>query len=304
MRQTGLPCVLTVLLVVQCGAFAWAATTPLTGSASEPPGLVEGARPSLFMEIGRAVLKLQRELNREIGRHMRAIRDGDSPRTLVAGLAFAFLYGVLHTLGPGHCKFVVLSYFISREARIWRGLLMGLQISVTHVISALVLLWLADVSLKTVLGGSPAAMRGVQLVSYGATAAIGVVMLVRAVQRSLPGHDAGTQRGESHHGHGGKQLGLVSFSVGLVPCTGAILIMLFALANDMVFTGTVMVAAIAVGMAVTMSVLGILGILARWVVLSRVEAAGQGPSAVALALEYAGALVILTVSSVLFVGSL
>lgn len=65
-----------------------------------------------------------------------------------------------------------------------------------------------------------------------------------------------------------------------------------------------MVSAIAVGMAVTMSVLGLLGILARWLVLSRFEAAGHGPSVVGLALEYAGALAILTISSVLFVGSL
>ncbi|MFI5341284.1 MAG: nickel/cobalt transporter [Candidatus Methylomirabilales bacterium] len=256
------------------------------------------------MEIARVLLKLQRDLNREIGRHMRAIRDGDSHWALVGGVAFAFLYGVLHALGPGHGKFVVVSYFISRNARIWRGLLMGLQISVTHVISALGLLWLAGVSLKTVLGGSPAAMRGVQLVSYGTTAAIGVAMLVKAVQRSFPGHEAGTQRGESQYGRGGKQLSLVSFCVGLVPCTGALLVMLFALANDMVLTGTVMVAAIAAGMAVTMSVLGVFSILARGALLSRMESSGRAHSAVALALEYAAALMILIVSSVLLVGSL
>jgi ABC-type nickel/cobalt efflux system permease component RcnA len=256
------------------------------------------------MEIGRVLLKLQRDLNREIGRHMRAIRDGNSHWSLVGGLAFAFLYGVLHALGPGHGKFVVVSYFISRKARIWRGLLMGLQISVMHVISALALLWMADVSLRTVLGGSREAMRGVQLVSYGATAAIGVVMLVRAVQRSFPGHEAGIQRGESHQGRGGRQLSLVSISVGLVPCTGALLVMLFALANDMVFTGTVMVAAIAAGMAVTMSVLGVLSILTRGAFLSKLEGPGRRHSTMALVLEYAGALVILSVSAVLFVGSL
>jgi ABC-type nickel/cobalt efflux system permease component RcnA len=256
------------------------------------------------MEVGRVFLKLQRDLNREIGRRMRAIRDGRSRWALMAGLGFAFLYGVLHALGPGHGKVVVASYFLSRQARIWRGLLMGLQIAVTHVVSALGLLWLADVSLRTVLGGSPAAMRGVQLVSYGTTAAIGMAMLVRAVQRSVSRHGTGLQRGDDHHAHGAKQLGLVSFCVGLVPCTGALLVMLFALANDMVFAGTMMVIAIAVGMAVTMSALGVLSILARSAVLSRVELAGRTHLAVTHALEYAGALIILTVSSILFVGSL
>jgi ABC-type nickel/cobalt efflux system permease component RcnA len=256
------------------------------------------------MDIGRAALKLQRELNRQIGRHMRAIRDGDSHWSLIVGLAFAFLYGVLHTLGPGHGKFVVASYFISRQARLWRGLLMGVQIAVTHVISALGLLWLADVSLKTALGGSPAGMRGVQLVSYGTTATIGLFMFVRAVRRSALRQGAHDPGGDHHHSHGNKQLGLVSFSVGLVPCTGALLVMLFALANDMVFTGTVMVAAIAAGMAVTMSVLGVLSILARGALLSRAESAGRIHSTLPLVLEYAGALIILIVSVVLLVGSL
>jgi ABC-type nickel/cobalt efflux system permease component RcnA len=300
----GLLCVLVVLLSVLGGGSSWGAVNPLTGSPRERAEVLDSGRPTLFMEIGRVFLKLQRDLNREIGRHMRAIRDGDSRWALLAGLSFAFLYGVLHALGPGHGKFVVASYFLSRQARLWRGLLMGLQIAVTHVVSALGLLWLADVSLKTVLGGSPSAMRGVQLVSYGTTAAIGMVMLVRAVRRSVSRRGAGIQRGDSGHEHGGKQLGLVSFCVGLVPCTGALLVMLFALANDMVFAGTMMVAAIAAGMAVTMSALGVLSILARSAVLSRVEPTGRTHSAVVRVLEYAGALVILTVSSVLFVGSL
>jgi ABC-type nickel/cobalt efflux system permease component RcnA len=290
-------------LVAQGPIFTWAAS-PLTESTPERSGLVEGGRPSLFVEIGRVVLRIQRDLNREIGRHMRAVRDGDSRWVLVTGLAFAFLYGVLHALGPGHGKFVVASYFISRQARIWRGLLMGVQIAVTHVVSALGLLWLADVSLKTVLGGSPTGMRGVQLVSYGTTAAIGLFMLVRAVRRSVRRQDVHVRSGDHHHGHGDKQLGLVSFGVGLVPCTGALLVMLFALANDMVLTGTVMVAAIAAGMAVTMSVLGVLSILARGALLSRAASADRIHSTLPVVLEYAGALIILIVSVVLLVGSL
>ena len=219
MRKMEWICVLSVVYVLLGSAGgALGATNPMTGTTLE--GQVEGggARPSLFLGVGRAILMLQATMNRDIGRRMRAIRDGDSHMTIVAGLAFAFLYGVLHTLGPGHGKFVVASYFISRQARIWRGLMMGLQISVTHVVSALGLLWLADVSLKAILTGSPAGMRGVQLVSYGITAAIGLVMLIKAVQRSLPGHDEGTSCCEDKdYGHGGKQLGLVSLSVGLVP---------------------------------------------------------------------------------------
>ncbi len=275
------------------------------GSTTQPPKLSEEDRPSPARAIGVALMKLQRELNREIGRRMRAIRDGESSGALLAGITVAFLYGVFHALGPGHGKFVVVSYFLSRDARLWRGLWMDLQIALTHVISALVLLWLADLSLKHVVGGSASEMREARLVSYGATAALGLFMLVRAIKRSIRGHSpAHHHEGETTHGHGGKQQGLVSFTLGLVPCTGALLIMLFALANNMVLAGSVMVAAIAVGMAVTMSVLGILGILARKVVLSGFGSAAGKHARVAVALECAGALAIVLISSLLFIGTL
>jgi nickel/cobalt exporter len=278
---------------------------PFMKKAPEQPTLAEENRPSPAGGVGRALMKLQRELNREIGRRMRAIRDGESSAALLAGITVAFLYGVFHALGPGHGKFVVVSYFLSREARLWRGLLMGLQIALTHVISAIVLLWLADLSLKHVVGGSATEMREARLVSYGATAALGVFMLVRAIKRSIrrPSPEP-HQEGKEAHGHGRKQQGLVSFSLGLVPCTGALLIMLFALANNMVFAGSIMVAAIAAGMAVTMSVLGILGILARRVVLSGLGSGAGKHARLAAALECAGALVILIISSLLFIGAL
>ncbi len=278
---------------------------PFRGSPAQPPTLSEENRPGPAGRIGVALMKLQRDLNREIGRRMRAIRDGESSAALLAGITVAFLYGVFHALGPGHGKFVVVSYFLSRDARLWRGLLMGLQIALTHVISAIVLLWLADLSLKHVVGGSASEMREARLVSYAATAALGLFMLVRAIRRSIRGHSsAHHHEAETAHGQGGKQQGLVSFSVGLVPCTGALLIMLFALANNMVFAGSLMVAAIAAGMAVTMSVLGILGILARSVVLSSLGSGAGKHARLAAALECAGALAILLISSVLFIGTL
>jgi ABC-type nickel/cobalt efflux system permease component RcnA len=293
-------------LVVPSGV-SWPATYPLTGAAVEPRDASAALRqPSILLTVGRTLLTLQRNLNRAIGTHLQAIRDGDSPWAMVVGLAFAFLYGVLHALGPGHGKVVVVSYFLARDARLWRGLLMGGQIAGTHVLSAVVLFWLADLSLKTVLGDSAGAVRDVQLVSYGATAAVAALMLARAVQRARRRRDGRVSDQMCHHGHGPEtgHLSLLALCVGLVPCTGAVVIMLFALANDMLVTGTVMVVAIAAGMAVTMSALGVIGILTRGAVVSRWAARGHAPSLATLALEVGGALVILLLSSVLFVGSL
>ena len=290
-----------VCLVALGGSPLPVRANPLMGGGTEAPPSKRESPPGLFTGMGRTVLKLQQDLNREIGRRMRAIRDGESARPLLAGLAVAFLYGVVHALGPGHGKFVVVSYFLSRKARIWRGLLMGLQISLTHVIAALALMVLADWSLKQVLGGGAGEMRGARLVSYGATAAVGLFMLARALRASQDSHDTHRHgEGDGSAAHGGKQQGLVSLCVGLVPCTGALLIMLFSVANNLVFAGSLMVTAIAIGMAITMSALGIVGILARRSLLARLDPAREGRGRIPRVLEGAGALIILAISSILF----
>jgi ABC-type nickel/cobalt efflux system permease component RcnA len=120
---------------------------------------------------------------------------------LLIGVLLAFAYGVLHTLGPGHGKVVVASYFLSRDAQLMRGFLMGLQIAVFHVLSAAVTVALADLVLRQAFGSAPAEVAGVRLASYGLIALIGCSMLVQAVRRSRLRH-AGIAVVDECCGHG------------------------------------------------------------------------------------------------------
>ena len=121
-----------------------------------------------------------------IAQHMRAIRDGDTSAPLMIGTLLAFAYGVLHALGPGHGKVFVVSYFLSRDAQIMRGLLMGLQIAAFHVLSATVVVALADLVLRQAFGSAPGEIAGVRLASYGLIALIGCPCW-QAVRRSVCG---------------------------------------------------------------------------------------------------------------------
>ena len=152
--------------------------------------------------VGRALLTFQREANRMIAQHMRAIRDGETSAPLLIGMLLAFAYGVLHALGPGHGKVIVVSYFLSRDAQIMRGLLMGLQIAVFHVLSAAVVVALADLVLRQAFGGAPAEVAGVRLASYGLIALIGVGMTGQALRRSyLRRHGIEVSAACCDHGH-------------------------------------------------------------------------------------------------------
>jgi ABC-type nickel/cobalt efflux system permease component RcnA len=290
------------------------AANPFTGerapAAEEPATAAPAWGP--VAAVGRALLTFQREANRLIAQHMRAIRDGESSLPLLIGMALAFTYGVVHALGPGHGKLVVVSYFLAREARIGRGLLMGLQIAIFHVISAMAVVALADLVLRQAFGGPPAEVAGLRLASYGLIAAIGLVMLAQAVRRSRlrrAGVEIAACCGHGHgpaapHDHDGAardttQQGALSLGVGLVPCTGAVLILLYAMANDILYAGMLLVGAIAAGMALTMGALGLLSVLARRTVAARVAAGGQGERRFATAMDYAGALAITLIGGAL-----
>jgi ABC-type nickel/cobalt efflux system permease component RcnA len=93
----------------------------------------------------------------------------------------------------------------------------------------------------------------------------------------------------------------LSLGVGLVPCTGAVLILLYALANGIVFAGVLLVVAIAAGMAITMGALGVLSVVARNAVATRIERAGDGDGGtLTVVSDYGGALLITLIGGALF----
>lgn len=282
-----------------------------------PPGTEQTvqqptAEPSFFSTAFRSMMNLQRDMVRDIGRYMRDIKEGTSQTAIWVGIGFAFLYGAVHAIGPGHGKMVVASYFVGHEANVKRGILMGVQIAVTHVVSAVVLVSIVDIGFRHFLGGVPAESKSIRLVSYGLIIVIGLYMLYRAIANAL-GHQVGHSHSHDHdhghehgHGHGhshGYQQGILAFFAGLVPCTGAILVMLFALANDILIFGIILVVAISAGMALTMSTIGIFTVLFRRFVVATAEKTSRAERPVALALEHAGALLILFVGITFFWGT-
>lgn len=296
------------LLLLLLAAMPLAAqTNPFTGAPAPGPAPAAApvAEPGFYAELNRAIARFQRDTTREMATRLRAIRDGETPMALLVGLGLAFLYGVVHAAGPGHGKAVVIGYFLTRQARIGRGLLMGVQISVGHVVSAIIIALGADLLFRTVWGTSAAEIRWIQLASYALIALIGLYMLIETARGrgghhhehcSIPGHDH-SHGGHSHGGH--RSQSWLSLGVGIVPCTGAILVMLFALANGILLAGFLLVAAIAVGMAVTMAALGMLAIVARHA-MTRWTSRADSESRLGRVFEYAGSATITLIGIVLF----
>ena len=298
---------LIVALVCLVGAFAALLTIPVARSDSlrgniAPTEVTTAAGGPSLLERGMVqFVRLQRDVNRALSDGIVAIKDGRSSTAVLVAMVIAFAYGALHAIGPGHGKAVILGYFLSHDGSILRGLRMGAQIALLHVISAVVIVVVVHWLLAVTFAQPIDQLAILKLFSYGAITVIGAVMLGRAVWAVRRPAGAAAHGHDCHHHHrvdGARDL--LSVAVGLIPCSGAVLVLIYALANGLLLSGLVMAACIAVGMALT---LWSIGIAAMWM---RARAVGGERTAsparrriVQAALDVLGPLLITALGGVL-----
>jgi ABC-type nickel/cobalt efflux system permease component RcnA len=174
-----------------------------------------------------------------------------------------------------------------------------------HVAGALVLAGVAQLAMAGMAVQSVEDLRPVKLASYAAVAAIGLWLLFdRLRRRQTP--DCAHDHGHGHdHGHAhdhGKQGGLVSFVAGMVPCTGALLVVLYCFANGILHYGLLFVLLIGLGMAVTLTGFGLVGMFARRRALALAER-GAGAGDWRRAMDLGGPALIVAIGALLFVGA-
>ena len=276
----------------------------------------DGSGIALIDSAWHALIEFQRQVNAGVAIHMRALETGNSFAAFFLGLGVAFLYGMVHALGPGHGKFVIMSYFMGREVYVLRGLVMAVQMAVVHVIAAVVIVWVADILLKTSLGVGLADVPGIRAGSFLIIAAIGVYMLYQAVRGSrghthTHNHTHDHNHHHHHHGHShdhthganhATEGGLVALAVGMVPCPGAVLVMLYAIANDMIYPGFLLVAAMSAGIGLTIAILGVATILLRQFATRFIENSGGSVAVVRFRTlsNTIGALLVFVIGTVSF----
>ena len=288
--------------------------------------------PASLRSIFRQVAKSQREINNYLARQLRDASQQGGMTAVVTVILASFVYGVLHAAGPGHGKMIVASYFTAREAPLRNGIIMGGIIAVTQAIVAILMVTI----LAMALGGSNLEIMDqtnlLELVSYGLILCIGLYMLYGALTSKTArdhSHSAEDENDEQqdHHGHShgpnpnaretwlarrarhwlGPRGELVAIGMvsGVRPCTGSILVLLFAAANGVFLLGIIAALMIAAGVAITISALGLGAIILRQSV------AGKDPKTItpirallARCLSVLGSLAVAVLGALLFGGAL
>lgn len=268
----------------------------------------------------------QSALYRTLSGLVRAFQEDSTAGLLLIG--FSFLYGVLHAAGPGHGKAVISSYLVATGEGVRRGIVLSFAAAFVQATTAIVLVGVFTVALRATSVAMTQATLSVEIASYALVAAIGAWLVYAkgaALLRPAPAHaHAGAGHHHPHgaaacsscgHSHGPdpaalsgawslKRAAAAVFAVGLRPCTGAVLVLVFAAAQGLFALGVAATLAMAVGTGLTVAALAALAVGARGLA-ARLASGGSGWAIGALrALELAAAMVILLFGLLLLTAAL
>jgi nickel/cobalt exporter len=225
---------------------------------------------------------------------------------LVVLLLAAFGWGALHALSPGHGKAMVAAYLIGTRGTARDAVVLGMTVTVTHTIGVfalgLVTLGLSQYILPEQLYPWLTLISGLMVVLVGAG-----VLRSRLRRGSAHGHThahghrhahehahaSAQTRGHTHehehghthadahgHGHGhdhGRGVGTAGLlsmgaAAGLLPCPSALVVLLAAISQHEVALGMLLIVAFSLGLAGTLTGLGIAVVHARRFVPPRIAA--------------------------------
>ena len=214
---------------------------------------------------------------------------------LLVLLLAAFGWGALHALSPGHGKAMVAAYLVGTRGKPRHAVALGATVTITHTIGVFALgvvtLALSQYVLPEDLYPWLTLVSGVLVVAVGAAVLRSRVRKAKHVHSHTHSHDGG-------HGHDLGFRGILGMgtAAGLIPCPSALVVLLAAISQHEVGLGLLLIVAFSLGLAATLTVLGLAVVYARHLIPPRL-AAGR----LAAALPAASALLIVAVGCVLTV---
>jgi nickel/cobalt exporter len=208
-------------------------------------------------------------------------------------LLTAFAWGALHALSPGHGKAMVAAYLVGARGTARHAVALGATVTIAHTAGVfalgLVALGLSEYILPEDL------YPWLNLVSGLLVLVVGAYVLRKNLRRRRHHHH------HHHHHHHPETLswrGIVAMgtAAGLIPCPSALVVLLGAIAQGQIALGMVMIVAFSLGLAATLTLLGI-AVVSAGRALSRLNV----PARVVTALPAVSALLIVGVGIVLTV---
>ena len=310
MRRLTLPSIFAGLTLVGVLVLAGAAEAPASRNPfisseqgeSPPPKRILTGYPAFLQPLMQKVAVVQAAIKRQMVKLAKEIRQEPFAGAFWGFMLLSFAYGVVHAMGPGHGKIYTCSYFLSRPGTLKKVLIFGNLTMFMHVLSGSFLILFGALILKT-SGAMTLENSGVVLerLSYGLLVVVGLLIAGKVIHemRSGQGH-----RHDFPDRADMKSLVITSLAVGMVPCPGAALILLFSLTLGILTAGLWAMICIAAGMAITTSVFALIAIGFRKTFLSLADGSDRMVAGIYGLLSLGGALCIALLGMMLLLGSL
>jgi ABC-type nickel/cobalt efflux system permease component RcnA len=211
------------------------------------------------------IVATQRELHAALATAMRAVQaEGSIAAPALVWLGF--LYGVFHAAGPGHGKVVITTYLATQKETLGRGIALAVAAAMVQGLTAVLAVFATVTLLEQTARQSQVLAGRIELLSFALVAGLGAFLTLRHGRNLCQARTAtpcGTC-GHHHHSPPPTRAFMASIlSIGLRPCTGAILVLVLAIALDQRTAGIAAVLAMSTGTALTTAAMASLAVLAR-----------------------------------------
>lgn len=257
------------------------------------------------------VREQQQAFHRELASALRLVQEGGG---LAAWglITVSFLYGVFHAAGPGHGKAIIGTYVATHESHFKRAVALSFAAALAQGVTAVVVVLGV---MFVIEGTSRQAQEMAQIMEQAGflmIAGVGLVLMYRAgkiLYRRLQtkpvthhhhdhdhDHHHDDHHGHHHHDHSGAcqvcghshapdpvaleggswrdTVGII-VSIGIRPCSGSVLVMIFAHLIGLTAAGIASVFAVSIGTAITVSGLAFVAMFMRKTALRLTQGRGS-----------------------------
>lgn len=199
------------------------------------------------------IISWQQSINFTITDSFDKLDGGDSTMYIYI-LAVAFIYGLVHALGPGHGKMVIASYFLVKGAKTKEAIKAGFLTSIIHTFSALSVTAVLFIFFQNAITQY---FQDINANMYKVSAVFIILIALYLLYETIKDRNLHEKEVDTNEVKN-KNLLTIAVSIGIVPCPGVMTIVLFSMILGYYYLGIASAVMMSIGMGITISFAAIL----------------------------------------------
>lgn len=238
----------TVVLDTSKPQKGWLKAYPTTVILSSEP-IIESS-PNTTNSLKEQLRILQGKLYKTLSSTLISFKKSPQSSTILTILLISLLYGIIHGFGPGHRKIVISSYILTQKRLTYlKAITVSLTSALIHSGSGVTIILILNLIYTKISPGSVNSITGtLGITSYYSILILTVILILLKLYRTFNKREKNENKGVG--------LTLIYLS-SLVPCPGAITIMLYATSVGMIGLGIITVLMMSLGIGLTLIIIAV-----------------------------------------------